>query len=199
MCEYASFVVKRNGDVLWFPGVDGHWQILECAGIRDSTDRVARELAKVEITPPARGRRAVLSDWVLRVDEDTQPMWWDDGLHRPACYAALARLIKAEAEGFETISPDTSYIVGKRDRGVWIGVHEEVDANGRWSRENWRDGERHGRSIDVYADGSSLTTMYRRGELHGFEEEVERDGRWVRHLYRDGVYVRTTTVPNVRF
>jgi len=192
MCKFASFIAKRNGDVLWFPGVDGHYQILELAGIDDSTDRVARELAKVEITPPKRGRRAVLLDWDLRVDEETQPMWWEDGLHGAACYAALARLIKAEAKGFEIILPDTSYIVGKRERGVWVGVHEEVRSDGGWCRESWLDGKRHGKAVDVWADGSSATVMYRHGRQHGFEEEIEPDGSWARHLYCDGGYVRTT-------
>lgn len=194
MCEFASFVVKRSGEVLWWPGVDNHHRILELAGINDSTDRVVRELAKVEIIPPPRkGDRAKLCDWRFRLDEVLQPMWWDENLHRPACYEALARLVEAEAKGFETVYPDTGYIVGKREHGVKIGLWEEVEGNGSWSQERYRNGKRHGRQMDIYCDGGMWMQMYRDGRTHGFSEEVEPNGSWKRYLCRDGRRVRTTS------
>ncbi len=137
MCNFASFIVHKDYTVTWFPGIDSHDEILRQAGIPDDhSECIRRNWAKVEIVPPNNNRdHRPLEEWSLRVDECTEPEWFD-AEHRRAVYAALALRLKAEAGEYS--------VVDEAGNKYWSkdgNIHREEYADG--TKEWWKDGKLH--------------------------------------------------------
>ena len=95
MCKFASFVVGKNYEVFWFAGVDSHSVIIRQSKINDNDDLTNRNFAKIEILPPDGDKKAPLDQWKFKIDEATEPSWFDQQ-HRAACWSALKQKMNAE-------------------------------------------------------------------------------------------------------
>jgi hypothetical protein len=77
MCNFLSALVLRNGDVLTAPELtDAHSELVEYFGLTDVSNSDCSHFAKVDFVPT--GAPWEVDKYELRVDEDTQPVWWAD-------------------------------------------------------------------------------------------------------------------------
>ena len=99
MCRYMSMIVVRQGEsheVLCFPGIDNHHEILELAKLDDSRETLSRYIAKIELIPPDGDRTRPVEGWRYVIDEATEPTWLDLS-HERSCRAAARKRLELEA------------------------------------------------------------------------------------------------------
>ena len=78
MCEFLSAIVMRNGDILTHDATDSHELLAKHFKLvehRDS-DKGVNGWVKVEFCPPNHEYDQP-DRYVLRIDEDCAPAWWD--------------------------------------------------------------------------------------------------------------------------
>jgi hypothetical protein len=111
MCNFFSFIMRRNGDLLSAPEwTDSHEDLIVMHGLRDEGELGAggRDWTGGEFVPPIdKSKIEDLSTWTLRADEETSPDWWDADKVREACAARVERMI---------VRDDRAILVG----GPWI-------------------------------------------------------------------------------
>jgi uncharacterized protein (DUF1330 family) len=73
MCQWKSAIVTRQGDVLHHWNVDSHEDLVDLFELKDKNDYFVR----VEFTPKD-GKYSDASAYVLRVDEESTPAWFED-------------------------------------------------------------------------------------------------------------------------
>jgi len=95
MCNFLSVIVLRNGDVLHHPMLDSHSDLVQYFKLPDKQH--ARHFAKVEFTPKIDKdnvpQYADYKAYTLRVDEDTEPAWFDEV--RDSVEKKLLSIVKA--------------------------------------------------------------------------------------------------------
>jgi hypothetical protein len=186
MCEYMSMIAMRGGDILCFPGIDSHAEILELAKLDDSVDLLSRYIAKLELVPPQGDHSAPVNQWQYTVDEATEPDWCDAGTER-ACRSAARKRLKIESGKYCVVYADGEKVwhwAGERHREdgpasehangekiwYWAGKLHRADgpaverANGEkvwyWAGERHRE---DGPAVE-YANGDKA--WYWAGKLH---------------------------------
>ena len=90
MCNFFSCIAMRNGDVFCDPMSDRHEDIIKTHNISDKEDDPKYlKFARVEITPPDGDVFAHVSNWTLRIDDESiTPEWWSKG-YEEFCFREL--------------------------------------------------------------------------------------------------------------
>ena len=82
MCKLKSVIVLK--DKVYCPDHDSHQRMLEELGIEDTTENAMRRFVRCELSPKAGDNYASnISGWVMKVDQDILPDWWDEDTYRP--------------------------------------------------------------------------------------------------------------------
>ena len=82
MCKLKSVIVLK--DRVYCPDHDRHQKMLEELGIEDTTENAMRRFVRCELSPKAGDNYASdISGWVMKVDQDILPDWWDANTYRP--------------------------------------------------------------------------------------------------------------------
>ena len=118
MCDFLSVIVLRSGDILHHPMLDSHTDIQRyfrkqphlTHALRDE-DRLER-FARVEFTPTDETWFEP-EKWVLQIDEDITPKWWDETMQNQT-RKRLVHLVKTMTlvEGDHDLIVDGCWIVG---------------------------------------------------------------------------------------
>ncbi len=189
MCNFASLVAMKDGRVLYKLGCDSHYEILEYHNIPDRSDYRDPPFAYVEITPVG---NEPLDKWNFKVDERTTPDWFDADYKR-ACYSALKKLLKEEAQGVEVVNTDGSWSKFYRVNGKYHNLNGPaityVYSNGSWSEQYYKNGELHNLNGPAYiqldSDGSWEEEYYKDGDRY-MVVNVRCNGSWYVRYYQDG-------------
>ena len=82
MCRLKSCLVLK--DRVFCPDYDSHQSMLEELGIEDDYLHASKTFVRVEFTPPDNTKSLIepLDRWMLRVDQDIVPEWWDEKADR---------------------------------------------------------------------------------------------------------------------
>jgi len=91
MCNPASFVILKSGEVLFGKYHDSHEEIIRENKLTD-TDSV--KFVRVEISPPNNNYRLPLTKWQYQRDQDLVPEWYNDKWGETLCQSALPRWAK---------------------------------------------------------------------------------------------------------
>ena len=198
MCKFASFVVGKNYEVFWFPGVDSHSDIIRQAKINDNDGPFIRNLAKVEIVPPDGDKTAPLDQWKFKIDEATEPDWFDQQ-HRAACYSALKQKMNAETgEYCVTNSYGTKrwYKNGKKHRDdgpaeVYSDGTQRWIKNGRLHREDgpaivWADGTQYWYKNDLQHRDDGPAVVRADGAQEWYQNNLRHREGGPAAIYPDG-------------
>ena len=82
MCKLKSVIVLK--DKVYCPDHDSHQKMLEELGIEDMTENAMRRFVRCELSPKAGDNYASnISGWIMEVDQDILPDWWDANTYRP--------------------------------------------------------------------------------------------------------------------
>ena len=182
MCNFASFIVEKNYNVHWFPGVESHARILNLAEINDSSDFSSRDFVKVEVNPPNGGDRTKpVEDWKFVLDEDQAPSWWNDE-YKITCLSALKDKLKRESEPYVVKDYYSNGQLGSEwncVNGKQHGLSKEYYANGQLSFEcNYVNDEKHGLCRNYHYNGQlRFEYNYVNGEKHGLCKEYYENGQ----------------------
>jgi len=159
MCNFASFVVHKNGNVYWLPCNDSHAQIAEHANLNDSmSEFLPRPFAYVEIIPVQDQNP---ENWDFILDERTEPKWFNS-THKSACFTALKDKLNAE-KNYKVVHDDGSWEEHFKINGKYHRINGPaltiVNADGSWEEEWYKNGSRY-RDGDlpgvIYADGTQF-------------------------------------------
>ena len=82
MCQLKSCLVLK--DRVFCPDYNSHQSMLEELGIEDDYLHASKTFVRVEFTPPDNTKSLIepLDRWMLRVDQDIVPEWWDEKADR---------------------------------------------------------------------------------------------------------------------
>ena len=94
MCEFKSAIVTATGDLLHNPFTDSHEDLVRLFKLNDTaTVRGEPRFCRVEFKPENRDGLADVDKYVLRVDEERKPEWFDEKMEKST--VAKLRLIIA--------------------------------------------------------------------------------------------------------
>ena len=82
MCKIKSCLVLK--DRVYCPDYDSHQDMLDKLGIKDDYLGASKTFVRVELTPPddVKSLMEPLDKWMLKVDQDVTPEWWDEKADR---------------------------------------------------------------------------------------------------------------------
>jgi uncharacterized protein YjbI with pentapeptide repeats len=102
MCNFMSGLFFRNGDIFCATEYTDSHEILKRAAGAGRASMVTGELEPVpwEYTPPEDLKLAGdLSKWTLKVDQQTEPTWWDTDKVRAYCERRVEAMFVREPRG----------------------------------------------------------------------------------------------------
>ena len=76
MCKFHSAIVLRNGDILQNENLSNHEDLIDLFGIND-TQAICDKFVRVEFAPEENKDYFDISKYLLRVDEDNTPEWFE--------------------------------------------------------------------------------------------------------------------------
>jgi hypothetical protein len=181
MCKFLSAIVRPDGSIYADPEhTDSHEDLVFYLGLVDDGSPIAsRTFCRVEFTPPDEiAKIDDLSAWMLRVDEESAPPWYDGAAVR----ARLEERVKAmfvrdtrklllggcwilvgEANVFRVRSARIVTLLGSSQVGALYGSSQVGELHG-----SSRVGALHGSSRVGALHGSSQV-----GKLHGSSQVGE--------------------------
>ncbi len=83
MCKAISAIVTKNGDIYWKTGIDSHEELIKEFSnkeplLKEKEEPPKQKFARVELSPKDNNYlKTRKKDWVLKLDEQTKPEWWD--------------------------------------------------------------------------------------------------------------------------
>ena len=108
MCRLKSGIALR--DRLYIPDQDRHGDMLKELDIKDDYIGASKTFVRWELVPPDGNMLADVDTWVLSVDQDIVPDWWDEEARKPGIVDA----VKAWAAEHIMVSGDK-----KVDHGIY--------------------------------------------------------------------------------
>ena len=102
MCDFMSGLFLRNGDIFCATEYTDSHEVLKRAAGAGRASMVTGELEPVpwEYTPPEDLKLAGdLSKWTLKVDQQTEPSWWDADKVRTYCERRVEAMFIREPRG----------------------------------------------------------------------------------------------------
>jgi hypothetical protein len=94
MCQFKSFIVKKKS-VIWYPDTDNHTTILERSGIKDNCKKA--NFVRCEMLPSDGDIfNHKPSNWVLNVDQDYVPSWFDKAKIQKSLMIYMKQIFKEQ-------------------------------------------------------------------------------------------------------
>ena len=87
MCQFKSAIVLKNR--VFVPDYDSHSKMLNELHIEDDFAHASTQFVRVELSPPDGNKLSDIDGWVLKVDQDITPDWWDEKCDLPRIKAAI--------------------------------------------------------------------------------------------------------------
>ena len=87
MCRLKSGIALR--DRLYIPDHDRHGDMLKELDIKDDYIGAIKTFVRWELVPPDGNMLADVDTWVLSVDQDIVPDWWDEDARKPGIVDAV--------------------------------------------------------------------------------------------------------------
>lgn len=79
MCKLKSMIVLK--DRIYCPDHDHHQQMLDELGINDDYLGASKTFVRVELSPANDDITIPVNEWLLRIDQDITPEWFDVGVY----------------------------------------------------------------------------------------------------------------------
>ena len=87
MCKLKSMIVLK--DRIYCPDHDHHQQMLEELGIEDNYLGASKTFVRVELSPANDDITIPVDKWLLRIDQDITPEWFDVGVYGDRIYETV--------------------------------------------------------------------------------------------------------------
>ena len=121
MCQLKSCLVLK--DRVFCPDYNSHQSMLEELGIKDDYLHASKTFVRVELTPPddTKSLMEPLDRWMLRVDQDIVPEWWNVDADRQRVEEAIEAWRKGHVftEGKHIVKTETVYAYGDAEIQVY--------------------------------------------------------------------------------
>lgn len=92
MCMLKSGIILKNR--VFVPEYDSHTQMLEELGIEDDYLNASKTFVRVELSPANGDVFSDIDTWVLKVDQDITPEWYDEYTYKPQVVEAVKEWAK---------------------------------------------------------------------------------------------------------
>jgi hypothetical protein len=170
MCQFKSFIVTRDGNILYKYSSDSHEDIIDkYKNQYDLTDNTTEpnklKFARIEIIPPDDDVfEKDLNQWGFRIDQSIVPTWWKKQLQNK-CYDALDKYLK----NVLIENQDVDLIENKN--GLWIknskiNILRNSRVNGMWGSS--RVNEMWGSSrVNEMRESSRVNEMWGSSQVNG--------------------------------
>ena len=81
MCRLKSGIILR--DRIFVPEYDSHTKMLEELGIEDNYLTASKTFVRFELSPKDGDTFSSIDSWVLNIDQDIVPDWYDEEIYKP--------------------------------------------------------------------------------------------------------------------
>lgn len=81
MCRLKSAIILK--DRIFMPDYDSHSDMLSELGIKDDYLAASKKFVRVELSPVDNDAFSDIDSWVLKVDQDIKPEWFDEDTYLP--------------------------------------------------------------------------------------------------------------------
>lgn len=127
MCQLKSGIALK--DRIYVPDHDNYEQMLQELGLKDNYSG-ASEFVSWELLPPYGDLRTPVEEWILDVDQNITPDWWDEDARKPEIVQAVEAWAKEHIirEGVREVRGGMYYACG--DSRVMAKDGSEVTAWG---------------------------------------------------------------------
>jgi hypothetical protein len=129
-----SAIVLRNGDLLWDAYTDSHEQLIGAYELDDSKEPSINRFVRVEFKPKENKDYDKLSKYVLTIDENQTPAWFEE--HRELVIEKMSSIIKRVIlkdvkkkyllSGVYILTGKTTIDICMNTRIFWIGGTSQV-------------------------------------------------------------------------
>jgi hypothetical protein len=80
MCNFKSAIITKSGDILHNPFTDSHEDLVKLFHLNDTACRGESRFVRVEYSPKSIADYGDVDKYVLKVDEERTPKWFDKNL-----------------------------------------------------------------------------------------------------------------------
>ena len=120
MCKLKSGIILKNR--VFVPEYDSHTKMLEELGITDDYLNASKTFVRVELSPTDGDVFSSIDNWILKVDQDVIPDWYDKETYKPQVIAAVKDWAKDHihngVDGLKISSGQGLYIKDCKDVGI---------------------------------------------------------------------------------
>ncbi len=117
MCRLKSGIILKGR--VFVPEYDSHTQMLEELGITDDYLNASKTFVRVELLPADDDVFSSIDNWMLKVDQDVIPDWYDEETYKPQVIAAVKEWAKDHihngVDGLKISSGQGHYIKDCKD------------------------------------------------------------------------------------
>ena len=121
MCRLKSGIILKGR--VFVPEYDSHTQMLEELGITDDYLNASKTFVRAELLPVDGDVFSSIDNWILKVDQDVIPDWYDEETYKPQVIAAVKEWAKDHihngVDGLKISSGQGLYIKDCKDVGIY--------------------------------------------------------------------------------
>lgn len=131
MCEPASMIIVKSGDVYWSKISDSHEDIIKENNLNDKTEYP--DFVRIEITPENKDFRKPIDEWKFKRDQDLIPDWYSDKWAEKLCRKELNNWMKYHVFiNRDGVIEETKsiYVYGKSDVNI-----KKMTGGNAWSHD----------------------------------------------------------------
>ena len=92
MCRLKSGIILKGR--VFVPEYDSHTKMLEELGITDDYLNASKTFVRAELLPMAGDVFSSIDNWMLKVDQDVIPEWYDEDMYKPQVVEAVKEWAK---------------------------------------------------------------------------------------------------------
>nr|DAT79947.1 MAG TPA: hypothetical protein [Caudoviricetes sp.] len=121
MCRLKSGIILKGR--VFVPEYDSHTKMLEELGITDDYLNASKTFVRAELLPVDGDVFSSIDNWILKVDQDVIPDWYDEETYKPQVIAAVKEWAKDHihngVDGLKISSGQGLYIKDCKDVGIY--------------------------------------------------------------------------------
>lgn len=121
MCQLKSGIILKNR--VFVPEYDSHTKMLEELGITDDYLNASKTFVRAELLPVDGDVFSSIDNWILKVDQDVIPDWYDEETYKPQVIAAVKEWAKDHihngVDGLKISSGQGHYIKDCKDVEIY--------------------------------------------------------------------------------
>ena len=117
MCQLKSGIILKNR--VFVPEYDSHTKMLEELGIKDDYLNASKTFVRAELSPANGDVFSDIDTWILTVDQDITPEWYDENIYKPQVVEAVKEWAKTHihigVDGLKIATGRNRYIKDCKD------------------------------------------------------------------------------------